>query len=1014
MSSFRRGSLRFLVVFPLFMAGPAGALPAATPGAVDDPASVERDPAAAAVLPVALNQGLSGLDPALLFSGAVFDPSVPTQREVTGVGLAERPLRPDEVLAWFRALDQASPRAKLIEFGRTFEDRPLVLLAISDEATIARLDEFRREHRAGLDPRRAPAPGDLPPAHAKAVAWLAYGIHGDELSPTDAACALAGWLVAGTDAKAEALRRDLVILIDPSENPDGRARYLAQIQSFAHQAANPDQDDLSHTGVWPWGRGNHYLFDLNRDWISMRLPESVRVREIAGWLPQLLVDSHEMSADDSYLFPPARHPFNPHRTLTVRKWERAFSDEQARALDTRGYPYFSGEWNEEFFPGYGSSWVAYHGGIGVLYEMSRTTGTKVRKHDGTERTFAQAVEHQVISSLANLESLRSRRTEILADHRAARAEAVALGRRGACQAWIFTDDPRHPDRLTAFAELLTAQGIEVHTLGGDRDLNATVTDARTGLRGTRALPPGTLLVRLDQPAGLLARTLLDPHVPLDAAFCRDEREYLEKEKGSRLYDTTAWSLPLLSGVPAAWVGAPPEGNWQPWSAAAKAVPAAPTASWTSLVIDGDPDTSGRLLAELLQKGVTVRVARKSFAVEGRVYAAGALVVRREGNLPDLDAVLGQLATRAPMQAITTSRSQSGPDLGGAEFDVLVAPRVGVLAGMPVAPDDFGHVWHLLDQELGLRFSSLDAGRFARVDLSRYNVLVFPPINGDSGRYRQVLGAEGLQRLRGWIEAGGTAIGFDGGARLLADSTLALTRTRFRAEALESYPPPVWSIPAVMAEQAGRPAATGLRPAAPVKAGPQAADDPTGRRASPYDVAPILGPGAAPFAAGTPQGTPLGAAPRRLDDWLQETLPPGRKVPEAADRARADARLRRFMPQGVLLRAQLDPEAWLCYGLDSEITVWFGADDALIAEPPATVAARFPDLDRLHLGGLLWPEGAARLARTGYATREAVGRGQVILFACPPAWRRWLRDSERLLVNAILLGPGLGTRWSTPW
>jgi len=86
----------------------------------------------------------------------------------------------------------------------------------------------------------------------------------------------------------------------------------------------------------------------------------------------------------------------------------------------------------------------------------------------------------------------------------------------------------------------------------------------------------------------------------------------------------------------------------------------------------------------------------------------------------------------------------------------------------------------------------------------------------------------------------------------------------------------------------------------------------------------------------------------------------------------------------------------------------------MARSPASVSARFPDIDRMHLGGLLWPEAAARLARTAYATHEPVGRGQVILFNGAPAFRRWSTESERLLVNAILLGPGLGTRWSTPW
>jgi hypothetical protein len=977
----------------------------------------------AAVPAAPLNTGLQPLDAAVAFPGAAFDPAVPSPRAYLGVDIAERPLRPEEVLAYMQALAAASPRARLLEFGRSHEGRPLVMLAVSDEATIARLEDFRGEHVARLDPRLPATAGGTALPEAKAVAVLAYGIHGDELSSTDAACALAWWLVGGSDERAVALRRDLVLLIDPCENPDGRARYLAQVRSFAHATANPDQDDLSHTGVWPWGRGNHYLFDLNRDWIPMRQPESARGREVARWLPQLLVDSHEMGANASYLFPPARHPHNPLRPSTVRKWEKVFSDEQARALDVRGYPYYSGEWNEEFFPGYGSSWASYHGGIGILYEMSRTTGTHVRKRDGTERTFAQAVEHQIVSTLANLESLRVRRAEILADHRNARAEAMDAGRRGDRRAWVFTPDARHPARLPELGAILAAQGIEVQVLGGDRAATATVTDARTGARQARDLPPGSLLVRLDQPSGLLARAVLDPHVPMDDVFFRDEREYLEKGKGSRLYDTTAWSLPLLRGVAAGWTGAAPAGAWRPWTdadGAPAAAPAAPAGTWNSLVIDGDPEASGRLLAELLQKGVTVRAARKPFTIEGRDYRAGALVIRREGNLPDLDEVLAGLRNRAPMQAITTSRSQAGPDLGGTEFAVLVAPRVGVLAGMPVAPDDYGHVWHLLDQELGLRANGIDASRFARLDLSRYNVLVFPPVSGGNGMYRQVLGQGGLARLKQWIEAGGTAIGYDGGARLLADSTLALTQSRFRAQAVEAFPPPVWSIPAAMAEEAGRPVATGLRAVATPRPGPDGTTppppvpDPTARRDSPFDVAPLLGPGAAPFAAGTPQGTPLGGSPRRLDDWLQDALPPGRKAPEAADRARADERLRRFMPQGALLRAELDPEEWLAWGLDAEIPVWFGADDALLAAPPAAVAARLADLDHLHLGGLLWPEGAARLARTAYAVREDVGRGQVVLFAAPPAWRRWQRDAERLLVNAVLLGPGLGTRWSTPW
>ena len=91
-----------------------------------------------------------------------------------------------------------------------------------------------------------------------------------------------------------------------------------------------------------------------------------------------------------------------------------------------------------------------------------------------------------------------------------------------------------------------------------------------------------------------------------------------------------------------------------------------------------------------------------------------------------------------------------------------------------------------------------------------------------------------------------------------------------------------------------------------------------------------------------------------------------------------------------------------------------ASDALVAQPPVDVPARYAAIERLQLGGLLWPETAGRLAMTAYATRESVGRGQVILFLSEPEFRGWTLGTRRLLLNAMLYGPGLGTRWPRPW
>jgi hypothetical protein len=92
----------------------------------------------------------------------------------------------------------------------------------------------------------------------------------------------------------------------------------------------------------------------------------------------------------------------------------------------------------------------------------------------------------------------------------------------------------------------------------------------------------------------------------------------------------------------------------------------------------------------------------------------------------------------------------------------------------------------------------------------------------------------------------------------------------------------------------------------------------------------------------------------------------------------------------------------------------GAEDTLIAAAPARAAARFAGLETIHRGGLLWPEAAARLAKTAYATREPVGRGQIILFLDNPVYRGWMRGTRRLFWNAILYGPGVGAEPPAPW
>lgn len=98
---------------------------------------------------------------------------------------------------------------------------------------------------------------------------------------------------------------------------------------------------------------------------------------------------------------------------------------------------------------------------------------------------------------------------------------------------------------------------------------------------------------------------------------------------------------------------------------------------------------------------------------------------------------------------------------------------------------------------------------------------------------------------------------------------------------------------------------------------------------------------------------------------------------------------------------------------TELPLFAAGSTVLLSKSPAATPVRFAEAKRLRLSGLLWPEAAVRLESSAYATVERVGAGQVILFAQDPIFRGGWRGTGRLLLNAILLGPGCGTSQPNP-
>ncbi|MFC1762714.1 M14 family zinc carboxypeptidase, partial [Planctomycetota bacterium] len=357
-----------------------------------------------------------------LLTGQSHSREIPAPETILGYSVGTQAVTHTELLGYCNQLAEASSRVTRTDYGQSHDGRRLFYLTITNPANHQRLDDIRQANARLADPRQNTT---VDIAQQPAIAWLGYSIHGDELSSTDAAIYVAYHLAAAQDPNTRQLLRDTVIHMVPLMNPDGRQRFLGQIRQFTGRVANPDFQAMHHSALWTRGRGNHYLFDLNRDWLILEQPE---VRQLAplikAWNPQLLVDSHEMFPNETYLFDPPNIPHNLHLNRTNMQWRTAFGADQARAFDRYGWSYYTRDWYTDWAPIYTNAWASLRDAIGLLYEQARADSSLAKYDTGQIMSYHDTVQHQVVSCLANLETLHQNRSAILKDFVAARQRAV--------------------------------------------------------------------------------------------------------------------------------------------------------------------------------------------------------------------------------------------------------------------------------------------------------------------------------------------------------------------------------------------------------------------------------------------------------------------------------------------------------------------------------------------------------------------------------------------------------------
>ena len=688
--------------------------------------------------------------------------AVPTPEEFLGYRLGEQFTPHQRILDYFGELTKRSDLVTLQTFGQTYERRPLVLATITSSKNRAALESIRTNVSAlaqgdAIDANRAAEIARTSPA----VVWLAFGIHGNESSSAEAAMLVASTLLRESSSS---LLDNLVILIDPLQNPDGRERYAQWFHRTRGEQPNPNPDAFEHVEPWPGGRYNHYLIDMNRDWTWMSQRETqARVDLYRRWHPQVFVDFHEMSFRSNYFFPPDAKPINLNLPPEIEKWLEKFGRANAEVFSRRGWLFFVGESFDLFYPGYGDSWPSLHGAVGMTYEVAGggRGGSIVEREDGITLTLHDRIDRHYTTAMTTLKTASEHREALLRYTNAAMRVHPETGKNS------FLLLPGSPN-FTAAVDILQRQGVRVSMLSAPASLRATRTDREAA--ESRSFPAGTAVITTRQPLGGLVQTLLERNATFQKGYLEEQRARADADEPEEFYDLTAWSMPVAMNVEAYVTTASIPGQVAPF-----APPAARSfapASYGYLVSAHDPNLY-RFLGRLLRGGIRFHVADAELPFGEESWPRGSVVVLKANNNASVD---DRMATAVRDLAVSIVPLQTGwvgaTTFGSERIRFVREPKIGLVGGPGSGATSYGMLWHTLDVDTPIPHTTLALDSLRTIDLSRYNVLVFP-----DGDYSERLRKREIERLQVWLRNGGTIVAVKGASGLFRSKDAEMSKLK---------------------------------------------------------------------------------------------------------------------------------------------------------------------------------------------------------------------------------------------
>ena len=663
---------------------------------------------------------------------------IPTPESIIGHQVGEFHVSHDKLSHYVQEVSKNSDRVKLVNRGKTYENRTSWLMIITSESNHSRLEEIRINHLELSNSKNK----NIDVTNMPIVVYQGFSVHGDEPSGTNASLPLIYHLLASNSEETKELLNDVVILLDPSLNPDGLQRFSQWANSNKNQSLNPDNNDREYNQYWPRARTNHYWFDLNRDYLPNQLIESnFKIQTYTEWLPNIMTDHHEMGTNSSFFFQPGvPERKNPLISDLNQDLTREIATYHEEALNEIGSLYYSEESFDDFYFGKGSTYPDANGGIGILFEQGSSRGHIQESVNGII-TFPFTIKNQLATAFSTLKAAKNMRVKLLnymknffddqIDLNSKRTKNIVFG--------------KLKDESTVYhlADILRSHKIKFNSISKDIVIN-----------GKEYLKDNSYIVSMNQPK----RTLIEAMFYTQTKF-----------KDSLFYDVSSWTLPLAFNINYDYTDGLSQSN-------------------ISSLIDNEVDDlikpSGMIdnksdyayifephdyytqaaIYKILDEGLRVKTATRKFSIKGKDYDYGTYMIPVQNQELSSDEIY-KLLSKVSVDYNVDFESHStgitdGIDFGSNNFAIVRQPKIGLIVGDGVRSYDAGEIWHLLDTRYDIPISKLDVGNLGFIDLNKYSHIILPDYSG-----RRV----NSDQIKEYLDNGGNLIAYRNSIRWVSDN-----------------------------------------------------------------------------------------------------------------------------------------------------------------------------------------------------------------------------------------------------